>query len=754
MQSEQSQFGWGAARIGGGLTGKDCHILSKYTPMESRPNPDRVIEFGPFAVNIETGIVRKHGVRIKLQEQPFQILLALLETPGAVITRDELQRRLWPDNTFVDFEHGLNTAVNRLRLALGDTVNQPKYLETLTKRGYRFIGVLKSNASAALTQLPPEPTPERAEAPKKPTRLILFTVAAFFSVIIAAAAAYIGASRRRVVLSRPVPLTMFHGSEVDPALSPDGSYVAFAWDGEQQNNFDIYTLAIASGSVRRLTRHLAHDLAPAWSPDGRAIAFLRRAGDDRATLVTVPSNGGAEHPIAETRNDEMRGIPRLDSLSWSPDGRRIAASHHEPGEPHEGIYLFSTDGEQRRLTTSPMDSHGDHAPAFSHDGRKLAFCRLLGFSNSEVYLLSLDAGQQATDEVRLTRHKRWSSSPVWSPGGEEILYLFSQSGNPPIHREIRMISASGTPASDRALPLEDEVWGMSASSQLIYSRHRDDTNVWRASIAAPGEPPGVPELLISTAFTDGKARYSPDGSKISFVSSRSGSEELWVANADGSHPIRLTSFNQAVVGPAAWSPDGQSLVFHARPEGQADLFVMSAAGGAPRRLTHHPSDDNVPTYSCDGRSINFSSVRTGRRQIWRMSGAGGDAVQITTGGGMRPIESPDCKTLYYVSDLGNAIRRVPVSGGIETEVAAPVCPEFGFALTGEGLYFPAPASSGGACEFRLLSFATGQSRPVTQKTALPLGRTVNVSPDGKYLLFEQSEKTGMDLMLVKEFRTR
>jgi hypothetical protein len=97
---------------------------------------------------------------------------------------------------------------------------------------------------------------------------------------------------------------------------------------------------------------------------------------------------------------------------------------------------------------------------------------------------------------------------------------------------------------------------------------------------------------------------------------------------------------------------------------------------------------------------------------------------------------------------------VPVSGGIETEVAAPVCPEFGFALTGEGLYFPAPASSGGACEFRLLSFATGQSRPVTQKTALPLGRTVNVSPDGKYLLFEQSEKTGMDLMLVKEFRTR
>jgi len=137
-----------------------------------------------------------------------------------------------------------------------------------------------------------------------------------------------------------------------------------------------------------------------------------------------------------------------------------------------------------------------------------------------------------------------------------------------------------------------------------------------------------------------------------------------------------------------------------------------------------------------------------------MPSSGGDAVQITTGGGMRPIESQDCKTLFYVSDVRNAILRVPVTGGAVSQVTAPVCPEFGFALAGEVLYYPAPTNSGNGCEFRLLSLATGQSRPVVRTGPWPLGIAASVSPDGKYLLFEQADRPRMDLMLVNDFRIR
>jgi Tol biopolymer transport system component len=267
-----------------------------------------------------------------------------------------------------------------------------------------------------MNQQPPEPQSGLSQPGRNLGRQVVVTAATLLGIIIAAA--YLSGSRGRVVLSPPVPLTVFQGSEVDPALSPDGTQVALAWNGERQDNFDIYILTIGSGGLRRLTADAAHEVSPAWSPDGGAIAFLRRLDDDRAALLVAPAAGGPERAIGEIRNDEIRLPQQLGSLSWSPDGRGIAAAHREPGEPHEGIYLFSINGAKRRLTNSPADSHGDHAPAFSPDGRKLAFSRLLGFVNSEIYVLSLDTNGQPSGEVRLTHHKRWSSNPVWTGGGE------------------------------------------------------------------------------------------------------------------------------------------------------------------------------------------------------------------------------------------------------------------------------------------------------------------------------------------------
>jgi Tol biopolymer transport system component/DNA-binding winged helix-turn-helix (wHTH) protein len=589
-----------------------------------------VIRFGPFEVDLEEGLIRKRGVRLKLQAQPFQVLAALLENPGKAVTRDELRKRLWPDETFVDFEHGLNAAVTRLRQALGDSAERPRYIETLTKYGYRFLAGVEMKlvtAEEINSHANSETTVNLITKPKDSgARIwilggILLAVACVIGVAI-----FFFATDSEAPSREPVPLTAFAGRELSPALSPDGNQVAFMWNGEKEDNFDIYVMSLSSGTPVRLTTDPADDVSPAWSPDGRSIAFIRRLGGDRGTLMLLPAAGGPEHKVTDVRDFELREAPgRFVSLAWSPDGKWIAASHRESEDSGEGLYLFSISGETRRLT-SPQLYIGDHMPSFSSDGRALAFCRLSSFLNSEIYLLPLDANlAPAAAARRLTNHKRLSTSPVWSPKQGSILYVYRNNASMiDVRSEIRAIGLSGSRPRWHTLAFSD-VWQITVGRHLVYSRRSVDTNIWRAKLPAAGDPPVQAEPFISSTREDEIPKYSPDGKEIAFLSTRSGEYEIWISKADGTKPIQLTFTGGAADGILNWSPDGQSIVFQARLEGNSDLFVVSVAGGAPKRLTKDISDNTSPSYSRDGRWIYFASTRSGRTEIWKMPAAGGDA---------------------------------------------------------------------------------------------------------------------------------
>jgi hypothetical protein len=303
--------------------------------------------------------------------------------------------------------------------------------------------------------------------------------------------------------------------------------------------------------------------------------------------------------------------------------------------------------------------------------------------------------------------------------------------------------------------IPDEPAEVTAGASLVYSRRVFDTNIWRARIPAAGDPPAVAERFISSTQSDEKPSYSPDGRKIAFVSRRSGSDEIWISNADGANPVQMTFFGGPLVGLVRWSPDGQRIVFHARPDGQADLFVIPAVGGSPRRLTSNASDDTLPSYSRDGHWIYFISRRSGYPSIWKMPSEGGEAIQLTASQSTMPVESVDGTTVYYYKwPEPNEIWSAPVHGGPPERITGPThAYPLGFTVTAEGIYYPAPPHAGEERFIRFFQFSTRRSHPVVMTNRSPrLG--MSISPDGRFILFDQLDDSGSDLMLVRDFRPR
>ena len=297
-----------------------------------------VVRFDIFEVDLRAGELRKEGRLVKLQEQPLRVLSLLLERSGEVVTRDELRQNLWPADTFVDFDHGLNSAVARLRQALRDSAEKPRLIETVAKRGYRFIGSLDTRIDDAP---PAQPAPDSgSHAVQVPLvqehRRSLWMAGVPLLVLLGAIglwAYYRKTAEKPLPSMEVVPLVGLRGFQVTPAFSPDGNQVAFR-DSDGAHNTGIYTTMVGGGKSLRLTSDPG-DCCPAWSPDGRQIAFIRYA-DKTASIVIIPALGGTERHVYRGPN------PMGSGLAWSPDGKFLAFPEARAADqPRSWISLLS-----------------------------------------------------------------------------------------------------------------------------------------------------------------------------------------------------------------------------------------------------------------------------------------------------------------------------------------------------------------------------------------------------------------------------
>jgi Tol biopolymer transport system component/tRNA A-37 threonylcarbamoyl transferase component Bud32 len=556
----------------------------------------------------------------------------------------------------------------------------------------------------------------------------------------------------------PIPLTTYPGDQCSPSFSPDGNQVAFSWNGEKQDNFDIYAKMIGTnGPPLRLTTDPAADHDPAWSPDGRFVAFLRALPSAKDALLLIPAIGGQERKITEVSGG---GHP-----TWSPDGNWLAISDKDPESERFSLYLVSVDnGEKRRLTSPPKQFFGDSDPAFSTDGRSLAFRRSIDGNSPELndlYVLAFSDGfKPAGEPIQVTSGNKGVQNPAWTADGREIVYA---SGGL-ISRGLWRVSAFGHTAS-RGEPQRLPSVGNDASQpaisrskqRLVYVNSFSHNSIWR--VAVPGlegkrqRPPNQATLLISSTRNDNSPQISPDGKKIVFQSSRSGNTEIWVCDADGSNAVQITSFNGPAVTTPRWSPDNKRIAFDSNAAGEYDVYVVDADGGKPKRMTTNPANDGNPNWTPDGQWIYFDSARSGAQQVWKMPANGGAEVQVTKDGGYAPRISPDGKFLYYLKALfTTSLWKVPITGGEPSEVLENLSMYENLAIAKSGVYFaPAEDAVGNGSSIQFLRFDTNKiSKVVTFEKSFVEG--VTVSPDGAWILYSPAQQFRSELMLVENFR--
>src|SRR5260370_4275434 len=455
------------------------------------------------------------------------------------------------------------------------------------------------------------------------------------------------------------PLTTYSGIEQYPALSPDGKQIAFTWNGEKKDNFDVYVRQVAGGPALRLTTDPGEDIVPTWSPDGDTIAFVRLS---RATsaLYSVRALGGVEHKLFEFSKGYISGS----RISWSPDGKLLAFSCAAEGEPSQ-IWILSLDTrEPHRISTLPKGWSADVGPAFSPDGRTFAYVGRRDLWSRAIILQPINRdGSPGGSPREMTDYTRVVGNLAWLPDGRSLVVDLS-SGD--VWTTIwRFTPGKGFVALGMHSGIDPSV--ALKGRRMAYTSFTNDRNVYRMD--GPGPEGGARpfenthmSLLIDSTVSQTDIMLSPDGLRLAFASPRTGYREIYVSNVDGSNQEALTSMGPVALGSPRWSPDGQWIAFDRYENGHSVIYAIRSEGGQPRRLTNPDGSDTRPSWSHDGKWIYFSSNRGGRNGIWKLAWANPEKVeQVAPYLSASVFENADGKQLFYGD--GSGIWILPVSGG-------------------------------------------------------------------------------------------
>jgi Tol biopolymer transport system component len=563
---------------------------------------------------------------------------------------------------------------------------------------------------------------------------------------------------------RVTPVTSYRGRETTPSFSPDGSQIAFSWDGQKGDNVDIYVKVIGENRALRLTSDPRPEFSPAWSPDGRQIAFCRDE-QDTSEIVLISALGGPERVIAKLQKlgesehpdapiaSKGSGDPNDRPLAWFPKGESLAIVGRNSRAGPNRIFLLSISTGEMKALTSPPDRSWGH---------NLAFARTLSeyFTSARIYVVPLSDTEAPVGEPQLLARRKEDmvAGLAWTSDSRGRIFA---SG-----RRLWSIALRDRILKPLALPgYNPKSLAISAKGDRIAFAEstEKDLDIWRADGPAlvhggSGVAPVPPTRLISSTQMDTNPQYSPDGSRIAFTSSRSGTLQIWICDSDGSNPVELTNVETGAASPR-WSPDGRYIAFDSPTGGTADIYVVPAQGGPVRRITPESSDENMASWSQNGKWIYFESNRSGVFQIWKAPLAAGIAVQVTHNGGADAFESRDGKFVYYAKWRQRGIWRTPAEGsGPETLVIDRGSP-YHWGLFDKGVCLIDIEAAAGPAAGPVIDCLNFDTNRITTVSRLPKNTHMNVdgpsfsiSRDGRWILYATVEREESDILMVENFR--
>lgn len=703
------------------------------------------VAFDRFELDLRSGELRKDGRKIRLQAQPFQLLALLIENAGEVVTRDEVCRALWQADTFVDFDHSVSAAVNKIREALSDSVENPRFIETLPKRGYRFIGKIKPEAPVVMSVAKVQQSVELVPAPSaKAWTNRKWTLGVAAAAVLVAAAVLFNWPSPKSGNSQPmtvVPFTSYPGRETAPSFSPDGSRIAFSWDNGTRSRsggpgFDLYVKAIGSETVLRLTNHPSEWISSTWSADGTQIAFHRLAADDTGIYV-VPALGGPERKLLATHIPYSVAAP----ISWSPDGKWLAFSDTENGRPDGRAFLLNMETlESHEFPHDPSCNH-EGALTFSHSGQELAMSCVHNTTSFEYLVTDL----QGKSKRSLTTRHEFPHGLAWSGDDKSLIVA----GATALGDEFYVIRVGD--GEVHKLSVAGGEWPTISRDghKLAFSSDDDRVNIWRKDLEHP-EAPAV-QMLVSTRQQN-SSQYSPDGKHVAFDSARSGTWSVWVADADGGNPVQIS--HEGPAGFPRWSPDSQKITFVMTGlSGLGGVYTADISDRVAHKLKTNVGKADHPYWSHDGKWIYFRGSEGVGHQLYRCPVEGGDATLLAGSLDLvTSIESSDGKALYFPSRIANPnimMLALDHSGATPQEVSGmPKITYFSqWTLVHHGIYFAPHDSPRSICFF---DFATRHTREIF-KADKDLGDGMSVSPDGRYMLYSQIDESNANIMIANYY---
>lgn len=776
------------------LLEQNLHIKTPKSPDKKSENfsdriSDRVkdnqinelYEFSPFLLDVKKRRLACGDDFVSLTTKEFEVLLLLVENAGRVVEKDELLDAVWKD-TFVE-EGTLTRNISWLRKKLVENCgNDLPMIETVPKRGYRFLPEVtkKPSTKIVIAERVPEQISlvieehtiqeiqieERIEiVPSSNENEIIFADGKFLEtpkikllpattakrqisplwivpvLLIFAALAFFAyrssffQNQSNVILAtKIVPFSGLPGRENSPAFSPDGKQMVFAWDGGVEGaNADVYVKIIGAGEPVRLTETPNEEINPTFSPDGKSIAFVR-ISPDHNEIILIPALGGAERKIYEKAS--------YASISFSPDGKLLAAAELDLSDKQPGIFTINLQTGEKTQVTMPDAPTVDHTPRFSPDGKFLAFIRHFSSFRREIFVVPAiggEARQITFDDVRIY-------GLAWNINSQKLFFTSFRTVNQlnlwqislESEAEPQLIATGSKNLQDLAISPDGKT--------IAYTEETADENIWEIEMSQ------APRPLIRSTRADHSEQFSPDGTKIVFASDRTGNYEIWISDADGKNQRQLTDGNTSAGSPR-FSPDGKFVAYDAQTAGNSDIFIISTNGGTPRQMTENVKNNALPAWSVDGNWIFLMSNRSGDEQMWKISANGGEAVQITKQGAFEIFAAPDGKTIIYSKGIGKpGLWSVGINGGDErplTELS-----EAGawrsWSVNSNGVYYTDFAAQM-PFQIKFFDFANRQTKTIAKVEKPPLSyySNLNVSPDGKKVLYAQQDQSAGTIMLAE-----